>query len=181
MNDKITKATSDHKRRQWREFVESIDHRTDSTFTGRPNTSPKLIVNSFNRPFTTSKLGKHSSSRRTCHVLKDVKRMSLEEAESFTSDQVTSAIKSSRSSRAYGPDYISIFHLENLGSLATEHLTALFPPSVDLEDLISHPDSQARQRLITRQLLQTHLAAMPSCQGHRGAHLTLNQRIYLTS
>ena len=31
MNDEITKATSDHKRRQWREFVESIDHRTDSS------------------------------------------------------------------------------------------------------------------------------------------------------
>ena len=31
MNDEITKATSDHKRRQWREFVERIDHRTDST------------------------------------------------------------------------------------------------------------------------------------------------------
>ena len=69
MNDEITKATSDHKRRQWREFVESIDHRTDSTklwrtikgidgkskqtaenegitFTGRSHTSPKLIANS---------------------------------------------------------------------------------------------------------------------------------------
>ena len=31
MNDEITKATSDHKRRQWRDFVDSIDHRTDST------------------------------------------------------------------------------------------------------------------------------------------------------
>ena len=31
MNDEITKATSDHKRRQWTEFFESIDHRTDST------------------------------------------------------------------------------------------------------------------------------------------------------
>ena len=30
MNDEITKATSDLKRRQWREFVESIVHRTDS-------------------------------------------------------------------------------------------------------------------------------------------------------
>ena len=116
MNDEITKATSDRKRRQWREFVESIDHRIDSTklwwtikgidgkskqtaekggitFTGRPHTSPKMIANSCNRHFTTSKLGKHSSSRRTCQVSKDVKRMSLEEAESFTSDQVTSAIK----------------------------------------------------------------------------------------
>ena len=26
MNDDISKATSDHKRRHWREFVESIDH-----------------------------------------------------------------------------------------------------------------------------------------------------------
>ena len=31
MTDEITTATSDYKRRQWREFVESIDHRTDST------------------------------------------------------------------------------------------------------------------------------------------------------
>ena len=153
MNDEITKATSDHKRRQWREFVESIDHRTDSsklwrtikgidgkskqtaenegiTFTGRSHTSPKLIANSFNRQFITSKLGKHSSSRRTRHVSKDVKRMSLEQAESFTSDQVTSAIKSCRSSRAYGPDTLSIFHLKNLGPLATEHLTALYNDSL---------------------------------------------------
>ena len=99
MNDEISKATSDPKRRQWREFVESIDHRTDSTklwrtikgidgkskqtenegitFTGRPYTSPKMIANSFNRQFTTYKLGKHSSSRRTRQVSKDVKRMSL--------------------------------------------------------------------------------------------------------
>ena len=60
---------------------------------------------------------------------KDVKRMSLEQAESFTSDQVTSAIKSCRSIRAYGPDTISIFHLKNLGPLATEHLTALYNDS----------------------------------------------------
>ena len=85
-----------------------------------------MIANSFNRQFTTSKLGKHSLSRRTRHVSKDVKRMSLEQAESFTTDQVTSAMKSCRSSRAYGPDTLSIFHLKNLGPLATEHLTALY-------------------------------------------------------
>ena len=153
MNDEITKATSDHKRRQWREFVESIDHRTDITklwrtikgidgkskqraeneditFTGGSHTSPKLIANSFNRHFTTSKLGKHSSSRRTRHVSKDVKRMSLDQAESFTSDQVTCAIKSCRSSRAYGPDTLSIFHLKNLGPLATGHLTAHYNDSL---------------------------------------------------
>ena len=94
-----------------------------------PHTSPKLIANSFNRQFTTSKLGKHSLSR-TRHVSKDVKGMSLEEAESFTSDQVTSAIKSCRSSRAYSPDSLSIFPLKNLGPLATEHLTALYNDSL---------------------------------------------------
>ena len=153
MNDEITKATSDHKRRQWTEFVESIDHRTDSTnlwrtikgidgkskqteeneginFRGIPQTSPKMIVNRFNRQFTTSKLGKHSSSRRTRQMSKDVKRMSLEEAESFTSDQVTSAIKSYMSSRAYGTDSVSTFNLRNLGPLATEHLTALYNNSL---------------------------------------------------
>ena len=57
---------------------------------------------------------------------KYVKRMSLEEAESFTSDQVTSANKSCRSSKAYGPDSLSIFHLKNLGPLATEHLITLY-------------------------------------------------------
>ena len=95
------------------------------TFTGRPHTSLKLISKSFNRQFTTSKLGKHSSSR-TRHVSKDVKRMSLEEAESFNSDQITSSIKSCRSSRTYGPDSLSIFHLKHLGPLATQHLTALY-------------------------------------------------------
>ena len=153
MNDEITKATSDHKRKQWRVFVESIDHRTDNTklwrtikridgkskqtaenegitFTGRSHTSPKLIANSLNRQFTTSKLGKHSSSRGTRHMSKDVKRMSLEQAELFTSDQVTSAIKSCRSSRAYGHDTLSIFHLNNIGSLATEHLTSLYNDSL---------------------------------------------------
>ena len=60
-----------------------------------------------------------------------------------------------------------------------ECLKCVFPveASVDLEDLISHPDSQARQGLIARHLLPTHLAAMPNSQGLRGAHLTLCQRI----
>ena len=147
MNDEITKATSDHKRRQWREFVESIDHRTDSTklwrtikgidgkskqmaenegitFTGRSHTSPKLIANSFNRSSPPL------SWASTRHVSKDVKRMSLEQAESFTSDQVTSAIKSCWSSKAYDPDTLTIFHLKNLGPLATEHLTALYNDSL---------------------------------------------------
>ena len=61
---------------------------------------------------------------------KDVKRMFLEEPESFTSGQVSSAIKNCRSSRAYDPDSFSIFHLKNLGPLASEHLTTLYNDSL---------------------------------------------------
>ena len=120
----------------WR-TIKGIDGKSKQTaendgisFTGIPHTSPKLIANSFNRQFTISMLGKHFSSRGTRQVSKDVKRMSLEEAESFTSDQVTSAIKSCRSSRAYGPDSLSIFYLKNLGPLATEYLTTLYNDSL---------------------------------------------------
>ena len=148
MNDEITKATSDHKRRQWREFVESIDHRTDSsklwrtikgidgkskqtaenegiTSTGRSHTSPKLIANSFNRQFTTSKLGKHSSSRRTRHVSKDVKRMSLEQAESFTGDWSPVQSRAVGVAEHTAPDTLSIFHLKKprTPSYRTPHST----------------------------------------------------------
>ena len=64
-------------------------------------------------------------------IRRHVKRMFLEKAESFTSDQVTSVIKSCRISRAYGPDFLSIFHLKNLGPLATEHLTSLYNDSIN--------------------------------------------------
>ena len=56
--------------------------------------------------------------------------MVLKEAESFTSDQVPSAIKSRRNSRAYVPDSLSIFHLKYLGPLAAEHLTTLYNDSL---------------------------------------------------
>ena len=56
--------------------------------------------------------------------------MSLEQAESFASGHVTSAIKSCRSSRAYGPDTLSIFNLKNIGLLTTEPLTALYNDSL---------------------------------------------------
>ena len=102
MNDEITKL--------WR-TIKGIDCTSKQTEEneGISCTSPKLIANSFNRQFITSNLDKHSSSRRARQVSKDVNRMSLEEAELFTS-----AIKICRNIRAFGPDSLSIFHLMNL-------------------------------------------------------------------
>ena len=101
MNDEITKATSNHKRRQWREFVESIDHMTEITKLWR-----------------TIK-GIDGKSKQTAE----------NEGITFTRRSHTSPT-SCRSSRAYGPDTLSISHLKNLGPLATEHLTALYNDSL---------------------------------------------------
>ena len=78
MNDEITKVTSDYKRRQWREFVESMDHRTGSTKLWRTIKGIDGISNQTaknegstqddSHQFVPSKLCKHSSSRRTCQV-----------------------------------------------------------------------------------------------------------------
>ena len=134
MNDEITKVTSDYKRRQWREFVESMDHGTGSTklwrtikgidgisnqtaknegstFTGRPHTSPKMIAISLNCQSCASTL--HRGGLVRCRGCKaDVFRGSR------IIDQVTRAIKTCKSSRARGPDPLSIFHLKKLVSLA---------------------------------------------------------------
>ena len=95
-----------------------------------PTPHPSWLPTVSNSQLTTSKLGKHSSLR-TRHVSKDVMRMSLEQAESFTSDQVTSAVMSCRSSIAYSPDTLSIFHLKTLGPLAarTHHKAPHTDPS----------------------------------------------------
>ena len=47
-----------------------------------------------------------------------------------TTDKVTKGISSCSNTRAFGPDKISIFHLNHLGSIGIEYLTALFNDSV---------------------------------------------------
>ena len=139
MNDEITKATSDHKIIQCREFVESIDHRMIAPSGGRPTkVNPsirqrmRLRVTEYHIHWKTQNLTQADSQQfqlsvhhfyggqglfieEDCQVSKDVKRMSLEEVESFTS-----AIKSCRNSRS---DSFSIFHLKNLGPLARSYNT----------------------------------------------------------
>ena len=82
MDDEITRITNEHKRQKWRQFVETLDHKTDPTnlwrtinaidgkstpkaeneaiaFDGSQVSSPKQIANHVNRQFTTSKLDRH--------------------------------------------------------------------------------------------------------------------------
>ena len=92
--------------------------------------TPKQIANYFNRQFTTSKLGRHNSSREIQIVSREIKRKSLMSAVTFTTDQVIKGISNCSNTKAFGPDKLSIFHLKNLGPRAIEYLTALFNDSV---------------------------------------------------
>ena len=154
MNDEINQAKNRHKRDKWRTFVETLDHKSASsklwrtiktldgkstqtaeneaiTFNGSQVSSPKQIANRFNEQFTTSKLGRHNSSRETRLVSREVRRNPKETTVTFTTDLVTRAIRSCSNTKAFGPDKLSIFHLKHLGPRATAYLTALFNDSVN--------------------------------------------------
>ena len=99
MNNEITRIKNEHKRQKWRQFVETLDHKTDPTkvwrtskaidgksttkaqneaitFDGSQVSSPKQIANYFNRQFTTSKLDRHTSSQDTRLVSREIKQKS---------------------------------------------------------------------------------------------------------
>ena len=117
MKDEITRTTNEHRRKTWRQFVETLDHRTDPStlwrtikaiygkstpkaeneaisFDDSQVSSTKQIANSFNRQFTTSKLGRHTSSRETRIVSREIKLKLLMSAVTFTTDQVIKGISS---------------------------------------------------------------------------------------
>ena len=100
------------------------------TFDGSQVSSPKQIANYFKRQFTTSKLGRHTSSRETRLVSREIKRKSFTSAVTFAIYQVTKGMSSCSNTRAFGPDKLSIFHLKHLGSKEIEYLTALFNDSI---------------------------------------------------
>ena len=148
MNDEIIRITNEHKRQTWRQFVKTLGHKTDPTklwrtikaidgkstpkseneeitFDGSQVSSPKQIANYFNRQFTTSKLGRHTSSRETRLVSREIRRKSFTSGVTFTTDQVTKGISICSNTRAFGPDKLSIFYLKHLGSRGIEYITAL--------------------------------------------------------
>ena len=63
-------------------------------------------------------------------IYREIKRKSLTTVVTSTTDQVTKGIISCSNTRDSGPDKLSIFHLNHLGSREIEYLTALFNDSV---------------------------------------------------
>ena len=101
-----------------------------TTFDDSQVSSPKQIANYFNRQFTTSKIGRHTSSRETRIVSRKINRKSLMSAVTFITEQVIKGISNCSNTKAFGRDNLSIFHIKNLGPKAIEYLTALFNDSV---------------------------------------------------
>ena len=137
----------------WR-TIKAIDGRSTPkaeneaiTFDASQVTSPKHVANYFNRQFTTSNLGRHTSSRDTRLVSREIKRKSLTSAVTFTTDQVTKRISNCSNIR---PGKLSIFHLRHLGSRGIEYLTALFNDSVTFCRILSiWKSSQSRNQART--------------------------------
>ena len=133
--------------------METLDHKTDPSklwrtikaidgksppkaeneaiaFNDYQVSSPKQIANYFNRQYTTSKLGRHTSSHETRIVSREIKRKSLMSALKFTTGQVIKGICNCSNTNAFGPDKLSIFYLKNLRPKTIEYLTAHFNDSV---------------------------------------------------
>ena len=103
LNKAIQNRICVHKRKKWRDFVETMDQKTDLTklwrtikgidgrakceaeneaitFNGISFSSSKQLATKFNQQFNTSKLGRHTSSRDTRVVTRETKRKPLEMA-----------------------------------------------------------------------------------------------------
>ena len=100
------------------------------TFGNTQVSSQKQIANYFNRQFTTSKLGRHTFSRETRIVSREIKRKSLMSAVTFATDQVIKGVRKCSNAKAFGPEKLCVFHLRSLGPRAIEYIIALFNDSV---------------------------------------------------
>ena len=99
------------------------------TFNGISFSSSKQLAAKFNQHFSTSKLGRHTSSSEP-RLVSEIKRKPMEMAQTLTADLVMRAIKICRITKAFGTGKLHIFHLKNLGPRAIEYITALFNLSV---------------------------------------------------
>ena len=124
LNYDIQNCIYAHKRQKFRDSVETLEQKTDVTklwstikgidgrakreaeneaitFNGSSFSSSKQLVAMFNQQFTTSKLGRHTSSGETRLVTRETKMKSLEMSQTFTADLVRRAIKICKNSKAF--------------------------------------------------------------------------------
>ena len=181
MNDEINQAKNKHKREKSKTFVETCDHKSAPsklwrtiktldgkstqtaeneaiTFNGSQVSTPKQIANRFNEQFTTSKLGRHNSSRETRLVSREVRRSPKETTVTFTTDMVTRAIGSYSNTKTFGPDKLSIFHLKHFPE----------PLRTSLHYFM--------ERILHRHIISAHLTHLPCCENFGSTYTIHSQR-----
>ena len=145
MNANILQQVTARAREKWREVVSKCDHRTGAAqlfklvksmvnprpkstnavinFGGKPYSHPKGCADQFNRQFTPSDRprGDKKLRRRCMRKIRNLKSDFVP----FATGDITSAIKSTKASKAIGPDGISPIMLKHIGAHATAYLTNL--------------------------------------------------------
>ena len=121
LNKDIQKRICVYKRKKWRDFVETMDQKTDRTKLGRTikGIYGRAKRTEENKAITFNGISFSSSKRKP-----------MEMAHTFTVGLVIRAIMSFRNSKVFGQDNLSSFHLKHLGPRAIEYITALFNLSV---------------------------------------------------
>ena len=147
INNEISNEIRDHRNNKWKEFISSINRRTESSkifkiikklnggkpeanpnqgikFKDKTLTKPKQIANAFNKQFGSVK--QHKTSALSRLIKKQLLKHSLEDAPTITVADTKKAIKDSKASKALGPDKIATVHLKHLGKAGIKYLTSIF-------------------------------------------------------
>ena len=80
---------------------------------------------------------RHTSSKESRNITRDLRNHSLANTNNFTAEETTKAIKQSKSSKALGPDHISNLHLKHLGPAGIQYLTHIYNLSMSTSQLPS--------------------------------------------
>ena len=144
LNREIISEANVHRRDKWREKVNNIscssklyklvkalqgktvnNENQAIKFKGKYISGPKNLANAFNKQYCS--VVRHITSKDTRRIWKENKKNTLDDNSTvFTANQTKEAIKSSKPSKAIGPDKISNLHLKHLGPKGLEYLTQIY-------------------------------------------------------
>ncbi|XP_073831662.1 uncharacterized protein [Musca autumnalis] len=145
----VNRLVGEHKRNKWLNHLKSCnigagigelwatvkslsnpgrrEDRTSVTFGDVTLTDPKRCASNFNRQFVEHP----ESDRAKRRVLRRIRSLpAVDEPPHFTMDDVANAIRNAKSSKALGPDGISMVMLKQLDEPGVEYLTKVFNMSL---------------------------------------------------
>lgn len=149
LTEEIAQLVTKNKRSKWCEFLDGIDlgkgagrlwstvkhlcgqqqapnNQPISFADGEPVWSAKRCCEQFNRQFTPGTSTTTKEGRRTRRKIRQLPKGEM----TFTEDEVTKAIKETKSSKALGPDDLAPIFLKHLGPCGIRYITAVINHSI---------------------------------------------------